>query len=72
MSIIPFSKDYSSLFLQQFLQLDILSQMTITKAKPFTKEEILQLHEQFEIYIKAIIQTQTQTCSAGGDLHHYE
>lgn len=29
--------------------------MTLTKSKPFTKDEINQLKEQFEVYIKSVI-----------------
>ncbi|MGH7203353.1 MAG: DUF5674 family protein [Candidatus Levyibacteriota bacterium] len=43
--------------------------MIITKKSPYTKEELTQLEEQFEIYIKTVIDLETSTCSAGCDLH---
>lgn len=43
--------------------------MIITKSTPFTKEEIVQLREQFEIYIKTVIDIDKKICSAGCDRH---
>ena len=43
--------------------------MTITKSTPYTKEEIEKLSEQFEIYIKTVIDVKRKICSAGCDLH---
>jgi len=43
--------------------------MIITKSEPFTKEEILQLREQFDVYIKTVIDIHKQICSAGCDRH---
>lgn len=43
--------------------------MIITKKDPFTKEEIEQLKEVFEIYIKTVIDLKTKVCSAGASLH---
>ncbi|MBI2031864.1 MAG: hypothetical protein HYT08_04600 [Candidatus Levybacteria bacterium] len=43
--------------------------MVITKDKPFTKDEIKQLQEQFEIYIKTVIDIKRKICSAGCDRH---
>lgn len=43
--------------------------MIITKSKPFTKDEIEKIKEQFEIYIKTVIDVDKNICSAGCDLH---
>jgi hypothetical protein len=43
--------------------------MIITKAEPFTPDEITQLKEQFEVYIKTVIDIQKKVCSAGMDRH---
>lgn len=43
--------------------------MIITKSKPFTPEEIDQLKEQFEVYIKTVIDIEKKICSAGMDRH---
>ncbi|RJR28297.1 hypothetical protein C4564_05730 [Candidatus Microgenomates bacterium] len=43
--------------------------MTITKSEPFTPDEIEKLKEQFEVYIKTVIDINTKTCSAGMDRH---
>ncbi|MBI5358231.1 hypothetical protein HZB69_01205 [Candidatus Amesbacteria bacterium] len=43
--------------------------MIITKSEPFTKEEIDKLKEQFEVYIKTVIDIQKRICSAGMDRH---
>ena len=43
--------------------------MIITKAKPFTKEEIKKLREQFDLYIKTVIDIKKKICSAGADRH---
>jgi hypothetical protein len=43
--------------------------MIITKSEPFTKEEIEQLKEQFDIYIKTVIDLEKKICSAGCDRH---
>ena len=43
--------------------------MTITKDKPFTLEEIEKLKEQFEVYIKTVIDIEEKICSAGMDRH---
>lgn len=43
--------------------------MTITKSKPYTKEEIEKLKEQFDIYIKTVIDVKKNLCSAGCDRH---
>lgn len=44
--------------------------MIITKSEPFTKEEIEKLCEQFDIYIKIVIDVERKACSAGMDRHH--
>lgn len=43
--------------------------MIITKLKPFTKEEIEKLKEQFDVYIKTVIDIEKGICSAGMDRH---
>ncbi|MGI8419651.1 MAG: DUF5674 family protein [Candidatus Levyibacteriota bacterium] len=43
--------------------------MIVTKNSSFTKEEIIQLQEQFDVYIKTVIDMEKKTCSAGCDLH---
>ena len=43
--------------------------MIITKNKPFTLEEIELLKEEFEIYIKTVIDLEKKICSAGMDRH---
>lgn len=43
--------------------------MIITKSEPFTLEEIEQLKEQFEVYIKTVIDISKKICSAGMDRH---
>ena len=43
--------------------------MIITKSTPFTKDEIEKLKEQFEVYIKTVIDLEKRICSAGCDLH---
>lgn len=43
--------------------------MIITKSKPFTQEEIRQLRELFDVYIKTVIDVELEICSAGTDRH---
>jgi len=43
--------------------------MIITKSEPFSKNEIQQLAEQFEVYIKTVIDIEKEVCSAGMDRH---
>ena len=43
--------------------------MIITKSKPYTKEEIERLREQFDSYIKTVIDINKKVCSAGCDRH---
>jgi hypothetical protein len=43
--------------------------MIITKNEPFSKEEINLLKEQFEVYIKTVIDVKNNICSAGCDRH---
>lgn len=43
--------------------------MVITKSEPFTKKEIGKLKEQFEVYIKTVIDIEKKVCSAGLDRH---
>ncbi len=44
--------------------------MIITKSTPFTKEEIVKLKEQFDAYIKTVIDVKRRICSAGSDRHY--
>ena len=43
--------------------------MIITKSQPYTKEEIAKLSEQFDVYIKTVIEITKKVCSAGCDRH---
>lgn len=43
--------------------------MIVTKSEPFSKEEIDSVKEQFEVYIKTVIDIQKKVCSAGCDRH---
>ena len=43
--------------------------MIITKSEPFTKDEIKQLKELFDVYIKTVIDVEKRICSAGCDRH---
>ena len=43
--------------------------MVITKSDPYSKEEIEKLKEQFDVYIKTVIDIKKKTCSAGCDRH---
>lgn len=43
--------------------------MIITKSEPFTQEEITQLKEQFDTYIKTVIDVDKKICSAGMSRH---
>ena len=43
--------------------------MIITKSEPFTLEEIVKLKEEFDIYIKTVIDIEKKVCSAGMDRH---
>ncbi|OGG34918.1 hypothetical protein A2363_01710 [Candidatus Gottesmanbacteria bacterium RIFOXYB1_FULL_47_11] len=43
--------------------------MIITKSEPFTITEIQQLREQFDSYIKTVIDVENRICSAGCDRH---
>lgn len=43
--------------------------MIITKKEPFTKEEIKKLSQEFETYIKTVIDIDQKICSAGANRH---
>lgn len=43
--------------------------MIITKSTPFTKTEIEKLREQFNVYIKTVIDINKKVCSAGAPMH---
>jgi len=44
--------------------------MIITKDTPYTKNEIEKLSEQFDVYIKTVIDIDKKVCSAGCDRHY--
>jgi hypothetical protein len=41
----------------------------ITKIKPFTKNEIEKLREEFDVYVKTVIDIKKKICSAGCSRH---
>jgi hypothetical protein len=43
--------------------------MILTQNVPFTSQQIDQLKEQFEVYIKTVIDIEKRICSAGMDRH---
>jgi len=43
--------------------------MILTKSLPFTSEEIEQLKQEFDVYIKTVIDIEKKICSAGMDRH---
>lgn len=43
--------------------------MTLLTSKPYTKAEIERLKEQFEVYIKTVIDVDRKICVAGMDRH---
>ncbi|MFZ1721382.1 MAG: DUF5674 family protein [Microgenomates group bacterium] len=43
--------------------------MIITKSEPFTTEEITQVSQEFEVYIKTVIDIENRICSAGMSRH---
>lgn len=43
--------------------------MIITSGKPFTIQEIENLREEFDVYIKTVIDLEKKTCSAGMSRH---
>ncbi len=43
--------------------------MIITKSELFTNEEIEQVKDQFDVYIKTVIDIEKKICSAGADRH---
>jgi len=43
--------------------------MIINTSKPYTLEEIKQLQEQFDVYIKTVIDIKNKICFAGMDRH---
>lgn len=43
--------------------------MVVTRSTPYTKEEIEKLKEQFDVYIKTVIDVKNKICSAGCDRH---
>ena len=43
--------------------------MIITKKEAYTKEEILKASEEFEVYIKTVVDVEEKVCSAGASRH---
>ena len=43
--------------------------MIVTKKTPFTKEEIEKLKEEFDVYVKTVIDIKRRVCSAGASRH---
>lgn len=43
--------------------------MIITQSTPFTSDQITKLREQFDTYIKTVIDIEKKICSAGMDRH---
>lgn len=43
--------------------------MIITKKEPYSEEEIQKLAEEFEIYIKTVIDIDREICSSGANRH---
>lgn len=43
--------------------------MIITKSTPYTQDEIEKLREEFDVYIKTVIDVEKKICSAGCDRH---
>lgn len=43
--------------------------MVVTKKKPYTSDEIEKLSEEFETYIKTVIDIDKKICSAGANRH---
>ena len=43
--------------------------MIITKKEPFTKKDLEKLSEEFETYIKTVIDIDKKVCSAGANRH---
>ena len=46
-----------------------IQNVIITKGEPFTKEEIKRVSENFDVYIKTVIDVERKICSAGADRH---
>ena len=46
-----------------------MSFVIVTKKDPYTKEEIESLRDEFDTYIKTVIDIQEKTCSAGANRH---
>jgi hypothetical protein len=44
--------------------------MIITSTIPFTSEQLAKLKEQFDVYIKTVIDIERKVCSAGMDRHY--
>jgi len=43
--------------------------MIITQSQPFSTEQITQISEEFEVYIKTVIDLENKICSAGMNRH---
>jgi hypothetical protein len=44
--------------------------MIITQSEPFTLEQIEQLKERYEVYIKTVIDLERKVCIAGMEMHY--
>jgi len=44
--------------------------MTLTTAKPFTLDEITKLSQEYEVYIKTVIDIENKICVAGMKMHY--
>lgn len=47
----------------------MICQMIITRSEPFNLDEIEKLKEQFDVYIKTVIDVEKKICVAGMDRH---
>lgn len=46
-----------------------IDSVIITKSQPYTKDELEKLREQFDSYVKTVIDLKKRVCSAGADRH---
>jgi hypothetical protein len=44
--------------------------MILTQSEPFTLEQIDQLKERYEVYIKTVIDLERKVCAAGMEMHY--
>jgi hypothetical protein len=48
----------------------IISPMILTQTTPFTQDQVVQLKEAFDVYIKTVIDVKNQVCIAGMNMHY--